>query len=226
MKTRELRETLRVVLAIAAFALCCAPRASALDSRNRIRADVRPDAGHSGIRPAAAPRAAALPSGLPTVVLTHLPGSLSSPVHVTNAHDGSGRLFVVEQTGQIRSYSATGRPRDAFLDVSSLINPTAASGPAVGRVPSELPSNGFFYVYYINNCQPRRHHDRALHGLGRRSNVADPTRRRSCWSSRTPPTPTTTAASSSSDPTTATSTSARATEDPAAIPRTTRRTST
>ncbi len=151
MKTRELRETLRVVLAIAAFALCCAPRASALDSRNRIRADVRPDAGHSGIRPAAAPRAAALPSGLPTVVLTHLPGSLSSPVHVTNAHDGSGRLFVVQQTGQIRIFKDGAFLSTPFLDVSSLINCCGEQGLLSVAFHPNYASNGYFYVYYINN---------------------------------------------------------------------------
>ena len=38
----------------------------------------------------------------PTLALTPLVSGLSSPVHITHAGDGSGRLFVVEQLGRIR----------------------------------------------------------------------------------------------------------------------------
>lgn len=35
----------------------------------------------------------------PSITTTSIVGGLEAPVHITNAGDGSGRLFVVEQAG-------------------------------------------------------------------------------------------------------------------------------
>ena len=42
------------------------------------------------------------PAGMPQISLAVVAGGFASPVHVTHAGDGSGRIFVVEQAGRIR----------------------------------------------------------------------------------------------------------------------------
>ncbi len=49
------------------------------------------------------------------------------PILLTNAGDGSGRLFVVQQSGRVRIVAGNGYQDPPFLDVSSLISPQAAS---------------------------------------------------------------------------------------------------
>ncbi len=46
-----------------------------------------------------------------------LPGSVFSPVHVTNAGDGSGRLFVVQQDGHIKVFKNGAFLGTDFLDL-------------------------------------------------------------------------------------------------------------
>ena len=46
---------------------------------------------------------------------------LSSPVHITHAGDGSGRLFVVEQGGRIRIVKNGVLQATPFLDIASRV---------------------------------------------------------------------------------------------------------
>ena len=97
---------------------------------------------------ASAPRAALSSS----IMLTPLSGTVSSPVHVTNAHDGSNRLFVVEQAGRIRVYDAGGNLlATPFLDITSLVEYDGGErGLLSVAFHPDYASNGFFYVYYVN----------------------------------------------------------------------------
>lgn len=80
------------------------------------------------------------------------------PVFVTNAADGSGRLFVVEQGGRVWAVTADGTQGDApFLDISNLVSPEATS--SIGYSERGLlglafdpayADNGFFYVNYTD----------------------------------------------------------------------------
>jgi glucose/arabinose dehydrogenase len=90
-------------------------------------------------------------AGLPAVMLTPLPGSFSSPVQVTNAHDGSDRLFVVEQTGYIRIYENGTLLSTPFLDIHTLVTCCGEQGLLSVAFHPNYGSNGYFYVYYINN---------------------------------------------------------------------------
>jgi len=85
-------------------------------------------------------------------MLTALPGTLVSPVHVTNAHDGSGRLFVVEQPGRIRIYTQAGTLLTTpFLDISSLVEFDGGErGLLSVAFHPDYAGNGYFYVYYVN----------------------------------------------------------------------------
>ncbi|MFL6196091.1 MAG: PQQ-dependent sugar dehydrogenase [Thermoanaerobaculia bacterium] len=100
---------------------------------------------------AAGPALAAPGSFITTVQIT---AGLASPIGVTNAGDGSGRLFIVQQTGQIRIWNGASLLTTPFLDVSSLsstCDPTNGCGErgllGLAFHPN-YESNGFFYVYY------------------------------------------------------------------------------
>ncbi len=97
------------------------------------------------------PAAAAPGSFITTVQIT---GNLPNAVGVTNAGDGSGRLFIVQQTGQIRIWNGSQVLATPFLDISSL---TSTCDPNSGCGERGLlglafhpgfETNGNFYVYY------------------------------------------------------------------------------
>lgn len=81
----------------------------------------------------------------------------SIPVQVTNAGDGSGRLFVVEQSGRIKIIKNGTVLPTPFLDVSSIsLSPADGSGNNERGLLSvafhpQYESNGFFYINYTNN---------------------------------------------------------------------------
>jgi len=96
---------------------------------------------------------AALPTSLgalPSVMLTQMPGTFSSPVHIANAGDGSGRLFVVEQGGTIRVYKNGALLPTPFLDISGLVTCCGEQGLLSVAFHPSYATNGYFYVYYIN----------------------------------------------------------------------------
>ncbi|HYX19216.1 MAG TPA: PQQ-dependent sugar dehydrogenase, partial [Thermoanaerobaculia bacterium] len=116
---------LRVVLAAAALAF-------SLDAQSAVRKPTLP--------------------GLPAVTLTPIVTSgLTSPVQVTTAHDGSGRLFVVDHTGVIHIYKNGGLLPTPFLDISSIVNYDGGERGMNSVVfHPDYASNGFFYVNYAN----------------------------------------------------------------------------
>src|ERR1043165_3154986 len=69
------------------------------------------------------PGASAAPLAAPdtSIVLQPFLSGLSSPVLITNAHDGSGRLFVVEQGGLIKVVKNGAVNGTPFLDLRSLV---------------------------------------------------------------------------------------------------------
>src|SRR4051794_36924000 len=75
---------------------------------------------------AAPPPAAAAPGSFVTTVpiLTNLPNALA----VTNAGDGSGRLFIVQQSGQIRIWNGTQLLATPFLDTTAVSSSCTSCG--------------------------------------------------------------------------------------------------
>ena len=60
--------------------------------------------------------------------LTEVASGFDNPLYVTHAGDGSGRLFVVEQSGKIQIVRDGVRLDAPFLDVSGLLHPDALGG--------------------------------------------------------------------------------------------------
>ena len=80
------------------------------------------------------------------VKLTQIASGFDSPVFVTSARDGSGRLFVVEQGGKIKVVeNGVVRPTP-FLDISDLVSTGGERGLLGLAFHPSYRTNGYFYV--------------------------------------------------------------------------------
>jgi glucose/arabinose dehydrogenase len=91
---------------------------------------------------------AALSPGQLTVV--KVTGNLSSPVGVTNAGDGSGRLFVVQQGGKVRIVKG-GKIAGTFLDASAKVLAGGERGLLGLAFHPDFAANGYVFIYYTRN---------------------------------------------------------------------------
>lgn len=87
-----------------------------------------------------------------TIQVQTIVKGITAPVYLDAPHDGSGRLFVVEQTGQIRIIKDSKMLPVPFLDVSSKIDRLSSGYSEKGLLGlafhPQFKSNGKFYVYY------------------------------------------------------------------------------
>lgn len=92
-------------------------------------------------------------SSWPIIDTNLIVGGLEDPVHITNAGDGSGRLFVVEQRGRIRII-VNNAVQSTFLDISDRVrSPATVGGTEEGLLSVAFPpgfgiGKPYFYVYY------------------------------------------------------------------------------
>ena len=78
---------------------------------------------------------------------------LSSPVHITNAGDGSNRLFVVEQRGKIKVVQPGQTTTTDYLDLTGLVSQTGNERGLLGLAfHPDFENNGFFFVYYTRSA--------------------------------------------------------------------------
>lgn len=96
--------------------------------------------------------------GNPQIALIKVADGFNDPVNVTNAGDGSGRLFVVERIGRIKIVDKDGKVKpDPFLDLTA-INPLGndvqtgfvEQGLYSVAFDPDFKSNGYFYVHYAS----------------------------------------------------------------------------
>lgn len=74
---------------------------------------------------------------------------LNRPVAIVNAGDGSGRLFIVQQSGEILIYDGMQVLATPFLDLSSKVECCGERGLlSLAFHPGYGTSSNFFYVYY------------------------------------------------------------------------------
>ncbi len=76
--------------------------------------------------------------------------SLSKPVFVTHAGDGSGRLFIVEQGGRIRILRNGSILATPFLNISAKVTKGSEQGLLGLAFHPNYEANGTFYIYYTN----------------------------------------------------------------------------
>jgi glucose/arabinose dehydrogenase len=95
------------------------------------------------------PTAAEFPP--PPVQLQRIASGLKHPVYLTNAGDGSGRLFIVEKPGTIRIVKGGALLPDPFLDLTSLVTSGGSEQGLLGvAFDPEYRTNGRFFVDYID----------------------------------------------------------------------------
>ncbi len=82
------------------------------------------------------------------VQLTPVVSGLSSPVFVTNAGDGSNRLFIVEQGGTVRVLQPGSTTPTLFLDIHTKVVAGGEQGLLGLAFHPEYSTNGRFFVYY------------------------------------------------------------------------------
>src|SRR5690349_7312302 len=86
----------------------------------------------------------------PTIRLqTNYITGLSLPVFLTNAGDGSGRIFIVQQRGIIKVVQPGSTTPTNFLNISSIVSQSDTERGLLGLAfhPNYV-SNGRFFVYY------------------------------------------------------------------------------
>ena len=87
--------------------------------------------------------------GATTVGLPQRASGLQSLTQVTNAGDGSNRLFLVEKRGVVRVYQNGAVRPGVFLDMRSIVNASAGERGLLGLAfHPEFETNRWLYVYY------------------------------------------------------------------------------
>ncbi len=102
--------------------------------------------------PPSAMQSPASPSAVdwPQIRLVPYAGGLASPVHITHAGDGSGRLFVVEQGGIIKIIRNGVVQPTPFLNISSRVSCCGERGLLSIAFPPGYAGKGYFYVNYTD----------------------------------------------------------------------------
>ena len=94
------------------------------------------------------------PPPIPNILVTRLTTGVTAPVHITNAGDGSGRLFVVERGGTIRVLIGGSVQSGFFLDIQSRVITDGEMGLLSLAFHPNFKTNGLFYVNYSSKSFP------------------------------------------------------------------------
>lgn len=91
-------------------------------------------------------------NGQPTLQYVQVYSGLSSPVDISNAGDGSDRLFIVEKAGIIKIIENGSILATPFLNIDPQVNSTANERGLLGmEFHPNYEENGYFFVNYTNN---------------------------------------------------------------------------
>ena len=92
-------------------------------------------------------------AGQPVLELQLVTSQLDRPVVITHAGDGSGRLFIAEQDGEIRIVDADGNLLALpFLDISAQTSCCSERGLLGIAFHPDFETNGFFFVHYSDSA--------------------------------------------------------------------------
>jgi glucose/arabinose dehydrogenase len=108
--------------------------------------------GALGLAATAIPNSALASVNLPSLRLglQQVASGFTRPVYVTNAQDGSQRLFVVEQAGRIRVVRGGTVQPSPFLDITSSVSSGGERGLLGLAFSPQYRTTGRFYIYYTN----------------------------------------------------------------------------
>jgi glucose/arabinose dehydrogenase len=101
------------------------------------------------------------------------------PIYLTHAGDGSGRLFVVEQAGRIRTV-LNGAVQSTFLDITDRVrSPINGGGQEEGLLSVAFPpgfgsTKDYFYVYYTFTFDVNEGYNRVSRFYINNNGAADP----------------------------------------------------
>ncbi len=76
---------------------------------------------------------------------------ITSPILITSAHDGTGRLFVVQQNGVIKVFNSGGGALGTLLDIRSQTSNGGEQGLLGLAFHPSFETNRKFYVNFTNN---------------------------------------------------------------------------
>jgi glucose/arabinose dehydrogenase len=108
------------------------------------------DGGSAARNPAAPP----VTLGAPTdakIALARRAGGLSKPIFITSARDGTGRLFIVEQTGRIKIYKDGAVLATPFLSIGSQVSDGYEQGLLGLAFHPKFKTNRKLYVNFTDN---------------------------------------------------------------------------
>ena len=93
-------------------------------------------------------------AGAAQIELREVVSGLNRPLFLTHSGDGSGRIFIVEQTGFIRILDKGSLLGTPFLDISSGFNLTTAGERGLLGLAfhPDYTSNGRFFINYTRNA--------------------------------------------------------------------------
>ncbi|HKA23012.1 MAG TPA: PQQ-dependent sugar dehydrogenase [Blastocatellia bacterium] len=88
------------------------------------------------------------PASIPRPTVQQMVVGLSSPVYVTNAHDGSNRLFILEQAGRIKVVQPGSTSPTLFLNITTRVLSGGERGLLGLAFHPQYSTNRRFFVYY------------------------------------------------------------------------------
>jgi glucose/arabinose dehydrogenase len=86
----------------------------------------------------------------PLIKITPIITGLNNPVAITNAGDGSGRLFITLQMGRILVYNNSQLLPVPFLDISTLVSTNGEQGLLSVAFHPDYTNKGFLFVDYTD----------------------------------------------------------------------------
>jgi glucose/arabinose dehydrogenase len=84
----------------------------------------------------------------PMITLTPVATNLEAPAHITQAGDGSGRIFIVEQRGRIRILQDGMLKTQPFLNITNRVLYGGERGLLSVAFPPQFAEKQYFYVNY------------------------------------------------------------------------------
>jgi glucose/arabinose dehydrogenase len=88
----------------------------------------------------------------PALAIQPFVSGVPSPVGITHAGDGSGRVFIIQQAGRIRVVKNNALLPTPFLDITPRVSCCGERGLLGLAFPPDYAVKGYFYVNYTNTA--------------------------------------------------------------------------